>query len=221
AAAELAGRIYVAGGMVGNSGRRLSLVQRFAPGRGCQRLKPLPQPLRAASAATLGGRIYVTGGQAVTGVTRKVEVYDPRLRRWSAGPPLPVPVFNHSTVALGGALYVLGGFDGTERRDVFTYRPGTAGWRRVSPLPRPNHAFGAVAFRGELWTIGGRRGARILREVSIYDPLRERWPPRRGDPARGLDLRPGEDPLAPRADAAEADGAARGDRLRRPDPRGL
>ena len=31
AAAELGGRIYVAGGMVGNTGRRLALVQRFDP----------------------------------------------------------------------------------------------------------------------------------------------------------------------------------------------
>jgi hypothetical protein len=174
AAAELGGRIYVAGGMVGNTGRRLALVQRFDPRRGWQTLQPLPHPLRAASAAVLGGRLYVTGGQAAGGVTRKVEVYD---GRWHAGPALPQPVFNHSTVALDWTLYVLGGVDGGERRDVFAYRPGDPGWRRVAPLPRPNHAFAAVAFRGELWAIGGRRGERVLREVWIYDPRSNRWRP--------------------------------------------
>ena len=79
-------------------------LQRFTPEQGWTTLEPLPQPLRAASAAALDGRIYVTGGQTDAGVTRRVEVYDVRRRVWSEGPALPAPLFNHSTVALGGTL---------------------------------------------------------------------------------------------------------------------
>jgi hypothetical protein len=177
AAAEAAGLIYVAGGMVGNSGRFLALFQRYDPRTDSwTTLAPLPEPTRAASAASLGGKFYLTGGQRPSREGRRVDIYDIRRGAWSRGALLPVPRFNHSTVALGGKLYVLGGLAGKkERQDVFVYDPKAAHWTRAAPLPRPSHAFGAVAFRGEIWTIGGLRGERTLRDVWIYNPRADRW----------------------------------------------
>ena len=173
AAAELGGRIYVAGGMFGNAGTRLDRVQRLDPHRRAWTTLPrLPAPVRAAAGAALGGRFLVIGGTTATGGGRQVYAFD---GRWRRGPPLPRRLYNHSAVTLDGRVYALGGYDteGEELRSVFVLERGR--WRRSTPLPRRVHAFGAVAFRGEIWVIGGRRGEEQLREVWIFDPRRSRW----------------------------------------------
>jgi hypothetical protein len=177
ATAETRRHIYVAGGMVGNTGRFLALFQRYSPRTDTwTTLAPLPEPVRAASAAASAGRIYVTGGQRPSRDGRRVDIYDLDSGMWSAGTPLPEPRFNHATVTLDGKLYILGGFArATEQREVFVYDLATDAWAEAAPLPRPSHAFGAVAFRGEIWAIGGRRGESTLREVWIFNPRRDRW----------------------------------------------
>ena len=176
AAGEIAGRIYVAGGMVGNTGRRLDVVQVFDPQRQVWRTLPrLPERVRAAAGATRGGKFLVLGGTTPDGGGRQVFEYDVAAGRWGHGPPLPRVLYNHSAVTLDGRVYVLGGYDteGEELRSVYVLERGR--WRRSTALPRPVHAFGAVVFQGEIWVIGGRRGAEHLREVWIFDPRTRRW----------------------------------------------
>jgi hypothetical protein len=173
AAAELGGRIYVAGGMFGGAGTRLDRVQRFDPDREAWATLPrLPEPVRAAAGAARGGEFLVIGGTTEAKGGRQVFAFD---GRWRSGPPLPRALYNHSAVTVGRDVYVLGGYDtrGEELRSVFVL--GDRRWRRSAPLPRPVHAFGAVVFEGEIWVIGGRRGERQLREVWIFDRARERW----------------------------------------------
>jgi N-acetylneuraminic acid mutarotase len=179
AAAELGGRIYVAGGMVGETGRPLATFSRYDPGSDSwETLERLPEPTRAAAAATLGRVVYVVGGTTADGDTGALYAWDGRA--WRLRAALPEPRFNHSAVAVAGRLYVLGGLDeeGRETRAVYAYDPAVDRWSRSTRLPEPMHAFGAVVFRGEIWVIGGRRGGRILREVWIFDPQSGRW--RRG-----------------------------------------
>ena len=178
AAGELGGRIYVAGGMVGNSGHRLDNVQVFDPAQGAWSTLPrLPERVRAAAGATASGQFLVLGGTTPEGGGRQVFLYDVSARQWREGPPLPRVLYNHSAVTVGRRVYVLGGYDtqGEELRSVFVLDRGR--WRTSTPLPRPVHAFGAVVFRGEIWVIGGRRGAEQLREVWIFDPGSGRWRP--------------------------------------------
>jgi hypothetical protein len=179
AAAELGGQIYAAGGMVGETGRRLATFQRYDPeANSWTTLRPLPEPVRAADAAAVAGRVYVIGGDDVDGNGTDVYAYDPARDAWRTRAPLPEPRFNHAAVALGDRIYVLGGFhDAEEHDDVFVYDVAADSWSEAAPLPRPNHAFGAVIFRGEIWMIGGLRGEELLREVWIYDPEAETWRP--------------------------------------------
>jgi Kelch motif protein len=173
AAAELGGKIYVAGGMFGADGTRLDRVQRFDPEREAWTTLPrLPQPVRAAAGARREGEFLVIGGTTEERGGRQVYAFD---GRWRRGPPLPRSLYNHSAVTVGRDVYVLGGYDtrGEELRTMFVL--GAGGWRRSAPLPRPVHAFGAVVFEGEIWVIGGRRGEEQLREVWIFDPATERW----------------------------------------------
>ena len=179
AAAELGGRIYVAGGMVGETGRPLATFTRYDPAADSwTTLRPLPEATRAAAGATLAGTIYVVGGTTEQGDTGALYAWNGRA--WAARAALPEPRFNHSAVAVAGRLYVLGGLDGAgrERPDVYAYDPRADRWARVTALPEPTHAFGAVVFRGEIWVIGGRRGGRVLRDVHVFDPRSGRW--RRG-----------------------------------------
>jgi Kelch motif len=179
AAAEIAGRIYVAGGMFGDAGTRLDRFQRFDPNRGSWTTLPrLPEPVRAAAGAARGRDFLVLGGTTEGGGGRQVFVYDVAGGRWREGPSLPRVLYNHSSVTVGDRIFVLGGYDteGGELRAVYVLDGSR--WREAAPLPRPVHAFGAVVFQGEIWVIGGRRGERQLREVWIFDPGANRW--RRG-----------------------------------------
>jgi len=177
AAAELGGHIYAAGGMVGQTGRRLATFQRYDPDTNAwETLSRMPEAIRAATAAAVAGTFFVIGGDAEESDGTQVYAYDPVRREWEERAPLPEPRFNHSAVALGGLIYALGGFiQGEERDSVFVYDPAADRWSPGTPLPAPNHAFGAVAFRGEIWVIGGRRGEEILRSVWIYNPESRRW----------------------------------------------
>src|ERR671931_34934 len=64
AAAELGGKIYVAGGAVGETGRFLAIFQRFDPQTNSwTTLRRLPHAIRAGAGAALDGKVYVTGGE--------------------------------------------------------------------------------------------------------------------------------------------------------------
>jgi hypothetical protein len=181
AAAELGGRIYAAGGMVGETGRFLAVFQRFDPHTDSWTTLPrLPEAVRAGVGAALDGKVYVIGGQTeAAGAGAQVYAYDVAAGRWERRASLPEPRFNMAAVTLGGRIYALGGFSRTsERGEVYLYDPASDSWSEGTPLPLPNHTFGAVVFRGEIWAIGGRRGDRVLRDVWIFDPGRRAW--RRG-----------------------------------------
>ena len=177
AAAEWEGRIYAAGGMVGETGRPLDLLASYDPATDLWTTLPrLPEPVRAAAGAALDGVLYVIGGTTEDGNTATVRAYDVAARTWTERAPLPEPRFNHSAIALGGKVYVLGGFvEGEERDNTYVYDPAEDAWSEGPRLPFPNHAFGAVVFRDEIWMIGGRRGEEILRDVWILDPASGEW----------------------------------------------
>jgi Kelch motif len=168
AAAEVAGEIYVAGGMVGETGRPLATFQRYDPAADSwTTLSRLPVATRAAAAAAVDGVVYVIGGTTPDGNTTAVWAWNGD--EWERKASLPEPRFNHAAVAVGSQIWVLGGFaGGAEHDEVFVYDTENDGWRRSQPLPRPNHAFGALALGDEIWILGGRRGDEILSEVWIF-----------------------------------------------------
>lgn len=178
ASAEIGGKIYVAAGMVGNSGRPLNLFERFdARSNEWAALTPVPQAFSAAAGASLDERMYVVGGNSAEVNGRQVYSYDVRRGRWSREAPLPAPRTNLAAVALGGKLYALGGLDPVQpTRTVFVYDPRRRHWSQAAPLPKSLHALAAVVFHGEIWALGGRvRSGTILHRVWIYNARRNRW----------------------------------------------
>jgi serine/threonine-protein kinase PknK len=183
AAAQLGGDVYVAGGMVGASGKYVLRLQRFDPRRNAWTRAPdLPAPSRAGAGAAYRGKLVVVGGQTPSGVSRSVFAYDPHTKRWSRGAPLPQPRYNAASASLGGRLYVAGGVRRIDPvRTVFVFDGRR--WRAAAPLPRALHTQALVAYRGELWSIGGFGAAGDpVRSVFIYSAVTKRW--RRGPALR-------------------------------------
>jgi hypothetical protein len=178
ASAQLGGKVYVAAGMVGNSGRPLDLFERFDPAKNeWTSLTPLPERFSAGAAASLDGRIWVVGGNSETTSGRQVFAYDVKSGRWTEEPALPAPRTNLAVVPEAGKLYAIGGLDPVEAtKTVFVYDPSTRRWAKAAPLPKALQALAAVAFRGEIWALGGRvRSGTIQRGVWIYNPHTNRW----------------------------------------------
>jgi N-acetylneuraminic acid mutarotase len=183
ASAELRGKIYVAAGMVGNSGRPLNLFERFDPRTGSwdTSLPLVPERFSAAAGAGLRGTMYVIGGngdpkdKAIDG--RQVFAYDTTRRRWTRKASLPAPRTNLAAVALGGQIYALGGLDPFHAtKSVYAYEPRSNRWSIAPSLPEKLHAMAAVVFRGELWVIGGQDAAgKATNRVWIYTPHTHRW----------------------------------------------
>jgi Kelch motif len=178
ASAQLGGKVYVAAGMVGNSGRPLDLFEQFDPAKNeWSSLTPLPQRFSAGAATSLDGRIWVVGGNSETTSGRQVFAYDVRRRHWTEEPGLPAPRTNLAVVADHGKLYAIGGLDPVNAtKTVFVYDLATRRWSRAAPLPKALQALAAVVFHGEIWAMGGRvRSGTIQRGVWIYNPSTNRW----------------------------------------------
>lgn len=120
-AAVLDGSIYVAGGwnLSGESSSNSTwheTILRFDlenPSAGWQSLEGPGYKTRALSVAAHQGKLYIIGGIQKRGITRKVCVYDPETKAWSAGPELHADSqtagFATSSFGVGDKLYVTGG----------------------------------------------------------------------------------------------------------------
>jgi N-acetylneuraminic acid mutarotase len=182
ASAEVDGKVYVAAGMVGNSGRPLNLFEAFDPaGRRWSDLPLVPEKFSAAAGTALGSTMYVIGGngnpkdKAVDG--RQVFAYEVRTRKWTRKASLPKVRTNLAAVALGREIYALGGLDPFfATKSVYVYNPATNRWRTGTPLPEKLHALAAVTVRGEIWVIGGQDAAgKATNRVWIYNPRSRKW----------------------------------------------
>jgi N-acetylneuraminic acid mutarotase len=182
ASALIGRKIYVAAGMVGNSGRPLNLFEAYDSAKNEWSSLPLvPEKFSAAAGVSLGSTLYVIGGngdakdKAVDG--RQVFAYDTVTKRWSRKASLPVPRTNLAAVALNGEIYALGGLDPFFAvKSVYIYNPKRNDWRPGPPLPEKLHAHAAVAFRGEIWVIGGQSKLGVkVNHLWIYNPHLHKW----------------------------------------------
>jgi N-acetylneuraminic acid mutarotase len=181
ASAQVDGRVYVAAGMVGNSGKPLDIFERFDPAKNSWSPLPfVPQAFSAAAGAALGNEFYLVGGSGdpKTGpFGRQVYAYDVKTEKWTRKADLPAKRTNLAAVALDGKVYALGGLDPFfASNSVFVYDPKRDTWSKSAPLPEAMHALAAVTFHGEIWTIGGQASSgKATRHVWIYDPRQNRW----------------------------------------------
>jgi hypothetical protein len=190
AAAVLDGRIYVGGGLAGDTQfftGTTTAFQYYDPASNTwANAAPMPAPLHHLGMAALGGRIYVTGGY--DGEDFNVDVkaawaYDPTTNAWSSIADMPFPRAAHASAAVGGLLYVVGGV-GTGNTQLWTYDPATNAWDASRALlPTAREHLTAAEVGGKLYVIAGRwfPGGNLA-TVEEYDPAANAWTARASIP---------------------------------------
>ena len=79
--------------------------------------------------AVLGGKLYACGGYDGSTFLRSVEVYEPRMNRWSLISPMHVTRSRVALAANSGKLLAVGGYDGVANlSSVEVYDPRTNHW---------------------------------------------------------------------------------------------
>jgi hypothetical protein len=151
------GRIYVVGPPTGD-------VFTYAPGEpGWTRATTLPGPRRIVELVVRGprGALYFFGGSnlASRAMTR-VDVYVPRLDRWTRVRQMPVGR-SHFAGATGtdGRIYLIGGNDARGRTltRVDAYDPVTNRWHAAPSLPLARSFLAAATSTHSILAIGGSR----------------------------------------------------------------
>lgn len=167
AAAEVGGKIYAVGGLVG----RANAVDAYDPATNhWTSAANLPAGTDHAWAVALDGRLYVGGG-----TSNRVFSYDPAVDAWTE---VASSAFVHggtpAAAVIGGRIYVAGGAGGgMAGNEVEVYDPPADRWTTLAPMGcARNHTAGGV-IGGRLHVAGGRPGNQTCHEA--YDPATNTW----------------------------------------------
>jgi len=178
AVTQLAGRIYVAGG-IGRFGTTDAFEVYDPATNAWRRLAPLPEALHHAAMTAVGDRIYVSGGYAnmfFRPDRKSAWVYEPKADGWRRIADMPGPRATHKLLILGGKIYAVGGV-GPDATALWVYDTSTERWDTTrAPLPTAREHLAAAAATGKLYVIAGRWSGRgNLTVVEAYDPATDRW----------------------------------------------
>jgi N-acetylneuraminic acid mutarotase len=208
ASAVIGGRLYVAGGIVGDTTTRLAA--RLDPATGQWRsIAAMPRGRNHAASGTDGSRFYVFGGRGpgsgdaneVANGFDDVQIYDPATDRWTASGegangPAPLPQARGGmgkAVFVNGEFWVFGGetLDGPgatsdrvyDRVDI--YSPSSNSWRAGPPMPTARHGIFPLRHGERIIVAGGgtRAASSVSHVVEVLDTRRARPPATRADSA--------------------------------------
>jgi N-acetylneuraminic acid mutarotase len=185
-AAELGGKLYVAGGSSGGAPQRSLFV--YDPNVDAwQREADLPAAAPAVdhpAVVAAEGRVYVIGGASTgsTSAVTAVSAFDPATHAWVSVAPLPAARAAATAQVLDGTLHVVGGSEqGTSHAEHFVYSIADDSWSLAAPLGAPREGHMSAATTGRLFVFGGSRvtgaadDAATLDSVEVYDPSSDSW----------------------------------------------
>ncbi|HKO55259.1 MAG TPA: kelch repeat-containing protein [Thermoanaerobaculia bacterium] len=173
AVATAAGRVYVFGGIAGNT--VLASVEEYDPATDRWRfVAPIPEPLHHTAAAVVDDRyIYLIGGYRTLAfdATDSVYRYDALADQWTRVASLPSPRGALAAATIGGVVYAVGGLPGPSELTGFDGER----WTTLAPLPTPREHLAAAAVNGKLYVISGRFGGSNRAAVEVYNPNTNTW----------------------------------------------
>src|SRR5262249_35860488 len=109
----ISGKLYVAGGIVGN--HRGNWLTVYDPATDTWSIKtPMSSNRIVPMSGVINGKLYVVGGHDDNAVRQAaLEIYDPGTDTWTMGAPIPIAVDEAVTAVYNQRLYVFGGTYGT------------------------------------------------------------------------------------------------------------
>ncbi|HET7503739.1 MAG TPA: hypothetical protein VFK02_22115, partial [Kofleriaceae bacterium] len=170
-AAELGGKIYAFGGVIGPPGpitvARTAWRYDIASDT-WSRIADLPVDNFGAAVAAIGGKIYIAYGSGFVTQTWQYDPVTDTYTRKADAPTIATTNRVHGAV-LGGEMHAFaGGFEGNAH---VIYNPVSNAWRTGPPMPftATDPAVGVLA--GRAFVVGGRPVAR----TQIFDPATNTW----------------------------------------------
>ena len=139
-------------------------------------LATAPQARQQVATTVADGTIWVLGGLTDSGVSTKVEGYDPAIDQWKeSGIELPVPLHHEEAVTYRGEIVALSGWQpegtnltATYSTKVFAQRGG--GWAPYPDLPVAHVAGGAAVVGDKVIVVGGQSAKNQLATTTdIFD----------------------------------------------------
>ncbi|MEV6057718.1 kelch repeat-containing protein [Streptomyces sp. NPDC052107] len=138
-------------------------------------------PREAPAHGFIGGKLYVAGCLgSLSGVDRKLEIYDPRTDRWTVGANMPTAYGASGSAVLGDKLYVVGGcyaLDCAGVTDIQVYDPHADSWSKAAPYPKRITWTACGAIAGKPYCAGGIAGNNPVKHAYVYDPGTNSWSP--------------------------------------------
>jgi N-acetylneuraminic acid mutarotase len=191
AAAVVAGKLFLFGGLGGGSEGR---VQVYDPdGEAWTSGADMPWAGGAVATAAIGGRVYVAGGLVGGGAVASAAVYDPLTDTWAPLAPMPAARHHASAGTDGTRLWVFGGRSGGDvldagHDDVQVLDPvaGTWDWDKLPgsslvAMPQARAGAGpAIWWQQELYIFGGLTESApatplVLGRVEAFAPVTGTW----------------------------------------------
>lgn len=157
--AVIAGRIYVAGGLIGS--RPVSTLESFDPAtRQWTTLAPMPTARDHLTAQAVNGRLYAIAGRSGITDLRSNEEYDPATNAWRTRAPIPTARGGLASGNLRNRIQVFGG-EGNSGRPEMTfeqheeYEPASDTWGTLPLMLNPRHGLYGATIEGRIFAPGG------------------------------------------------------------------
>ncbi|MXV84378.1 hypothetical protein F4X88_14955 [Candidatus Poribacteria bacterium] len=178
----IAGKIYTIGGTTDakpGDPWRVDLVEVYDPATDTwAKRADMPTRRRAVKAAVIRDTLYAIGGggwpPAGAGgpFLGTIEVYEPRINRWTKRPEMPNPRTVFFSVVIDEKIYLIGGLRAGDSHPapIEVYEPATERWRLVSARSTIKSPFGVAAVNGNIYIFGGKTENRELSPiVEVFD----------------------------------------------------
>ncbi len=141
---------------------------------------PLPIARGALAAAVISDKIYVIGGVEESGLSGRLEVYNPAFNKWERLTDMPTPRDHLAAGVLNDKLYVAGGREQSLSKNLAVleiYDPRTDTWTKGPELPTARGGVAGASFDDAFVIFGGEEPTKTFDETEAYFLTLERWVP--------------------------------------------
>ena len=180
----VAGKIYAIGGNVHpgdrkpEDPRRVDLVEVYDPATDTwAKRADMPTRRKSVKAAVVQDTLYAIGGSGWPPVGAggpflgTIEVYEPRINRWTKRAEMPNPRTVFFSVVIDEKIYLVGDSTAEVRPvPIEVYDPTTERWRLIPAAPTVELPFGVAAVNGNIYAFGGfTEDLELLPTVEVFD----------------------------------------------------